>query len=179
MTVQQRSDKEAVRIQRTFSKLQSSSLFNQVQHGQEAALTPAIASQGKKKYVIVEESRREELTKMENTLRTEKELIGESGAWVLSDFQFDARTPVPAVRQAVASLCTQQMERVANDLRALVTQWSRFAKQNHYDKPHLFIEKSYLECAPLAQRALKLRMVRDAADAWRLRKDRDTTTCPT
>jgi hypothetical protein len=165
---------QQVTIQRTFRRLQSSTLFNPVKHGDVSLSDLAPPQPTHKKYVVVEESRLEELMKLEGLLRKEKELLGEQCAWVLSDFHLDARIPVPAVRLAIVNLCQQQINRVSLDIKNLVAEWTLFSKQNHYDKPHLFIKDSFLKSAPPSQRAMKLKMVREAADTWRLRKDRDT-----
>jgi hypothetical protein len=122
----------------------------------------------------VEESRLRELTKLEGTLRKEKQLLGEQCGWALSEMEVNARIPMPAIRMAVHSLCEQQMTTVAEDVTRLKAQWEAFCRQNHYHKPHLFIKDSYINTAPLSQRALKLRLVREAVETWRLRKDRDS-----
>lgn len=127
-----------------------------------------------KRYVVVEESRLQELTKLENTLRKEKFLLGEQCGWALSDFQVNARLPIPATRMAVHSFCSQQMQKIALDVMKLKVQWETFCRENHYNKPHLYIKDSYVKIAPVSQRAMKLRLVRSAVETWRLRKDRDS-----
>lgn len=66
------------------------------------------------------------------------------------------------------------MKRARAEIIALNEKWITFVKQNHYDKKHLYLKDSYLKSAPTSQRALKLRLVREAAATWILRKDRDT-----
>jgi len=127
-----------------------------------------------KRYVVVEESRLQELTKLEGTLRKEKELLGEQCGWVLSDFALNPRIPIPATRLAVHTFCDQQMRKIGKEVIELKEKWETFCAQNHYNKPHLYIKDSYLKTAPVSQRALKLRLVRSAVETWRLRKDRDS-----
>lgn len=167
-------DSQEDHIRRAYRRIESSALFSPV-NKQDASLAEIVPSNvTSKRYVVVEESRLQELTKLENTLRKEKFLLGEQCGWALSDFQVNARLPIPATRMAVHSFCEQQMQKVALDVMKLKVQWETFCKQNHYNKPHMYIKDSYVKMAPVSQRAMKLRLVRSAVETWRLRKDRDS-----
>jgi hypothetical protein len=91
-----------------------------------------------------------------------------------SDFTYPLSTPLPAVRYAIHSLCEEQMSKVRKELITLNQQWNSFCRANHYHKNHLFLKNSYVDCAPYAQKAMKLRLVKEATQTWQLRKERDT-----
>lgn len=167
-------DSQSDTIRRAYRRVESSALFAQT-NTKDAPLSDIVPSNATgKRYVVVEESRLRELTKLEDTLRKEKQMLGEQCGWALNDIEVNARIPMPAIRLAVHSLCEQQMHTLAADVKRLKEQWEAFCRQNHYHKPHLFIKDSYINTAPLSQRAMKLRLVREAVETWRLRKDRDT-----
>ena len=167
-------DSQELTIRRAFRRIESSTLFTPVTK-QNASLAEIVPNNKQsKRYVVVEESRLQELTKLEGTLRKEKELLGEQCGWVLSDFSLNPRIPIPATRLAVRTFCEQQMVKVAKDVDELKEKWKAFCLQNHYNKPHLYLKDSYLKTAPVSQRALKLRLVRSAVETWRLRLDRDS-----
>ena len=60
------------------------------------------------------------------------------------------------------------MRQMASKITKLNRQWTSFCKQNHYNKPHLFLDKdaSFFQRGPLVQRPLKLKMARDAIDRY-------------
>lgn len=128
----------------------------------------------KKNFVLVEESRLAELTKFENMLRDEKEKLGEQCSWVLNDFHVDPRIPLPATRLAVHNICESEMRKLADEIHRMNQTWTKYAKDNHYNRTHIFVKESYIDKAPLGQRAMKLKLVREAAEDWRIRRDRDT-----
>ncbi|KAJ1420704.1 hypothetical protein B484DRAFT_128420 [Ochromonadaceae sp. CCMP2298] len=125
-------------------------------------------------FVVVEESRLQELMKLEATLRVERSLLGPQSGWALPDFRLDPRVPVPATRRAFHALCDREIKKVALDAAKLEVDWRLFCLQNHYNKPHLFEKQAYLACAPDAQRLLKERLVREALSTFRIRKERDS-----
>ena len=127
-----------------------------------------------KKFVVVEESRLKELTLLENSLRQEKVKLGEQCLELIHDVNMSARIPVPAMRLAVHNMCESRMREAARDQSNLITDWISFAKKSGYDKPHVYLTKSFANNAPLAERALKLKLTREAANGWRVRCDRDT-----
>jgi predicted nucleic-acid-binding Zn-ribbon protein len=127
-------------------------------------------------YVLVEESRLQELIKLEEALQKERELLGQQCSTICTDYQISARLPLPATRYAIYSLCQQQMHKARTEIMKLQNEWFIFARQNHYNKPHLYIKDSYVKNAPLAQKAMKLRLVKEATETWLLRKERDTMT---
>eukprot|EP01038_Epipyxis_sp_PR26KG_P007137 gene7137-9738_t len=168
-------DSQEIYVRRTYRRLQSSSIFSPTKKTDELSLKNLEDQKSiNKKFIVIEESRLTELIKFESILKQEKELLGEQCTWVLSDFQFNARVPVPATRLAVHKLCEEQMKKMSKEIENLNKSWIMFSKQNHYDKPHLFLKESYIKNAPIGQKALKLRLVREAADLWRTRKERDT-----
>jgi hypothetical protein len=124
--------------------------------------------------VLVEESRLSELIKLDEALQKEQALIGKQCSTIVQDYQFPARVPIPATRYAIHQLCEEQMSRARSEIMKLQSEWLKFAKQNHYNKPHLFIKNSYVNSAPFGQKALKLRLVKEATETWALRKERDT-----
>eukprot|EP01032_Pedospumella_encystans_P008892 gene8892-10510_t len=105
-------DSQELTIRRAFRRIESSTLFTPVTK-QNASLAEIVPNNNQsKRYVVVEESRLQELTKLEGTLRKEKELLGEQCGWVLSDFSLNPRVPIPATRLAVRTFCEQQMVKV-------------------------------------------------------------------
>ena len=66
------------------------------------------------------------------------------------------------------------MRKFASQIMVLNAQWVSFAKAHHYDRSPVYTKESYLKSAPLSQRALKLRLVLEAADAFYKRKERDS-----
>jgi len=162
-------------VRKTYRRMQSNKLFmpaNDKNTSLSELFEPTTGPQ--KNFVVVEESRLPELIKFESLLRQERELLGEQCAWVLNDFQIEARFPVPATKLAIQNLCESEMRKLASKIIDLNQAWDKHAKQNHYDRPHLFLNSTYLHKAPLHQRAMKLRIVKAAAESWKLRNDRDT-----
>ena len=72
-------------------------------------------------------------------------------------------------------LCDDEIERLTIDFNDLNKKWLTHSKQNHYNKPHLFEKNNndLLNCGPKEQRMMKLKLVREAVEAWKVRKDRD------
>lgn len=165
-------------LRRSYRRLQSSNIFN-IPRNDDVNLSQIVpnlagrANEGKK-YIIVEESRLKELTKLEKVLQQERQLLGEQCTWILNDYNIKANIPIPATRLAIHHLCDSQMKKTLKDINELHSKWIEFSKANHYNKNHLFLKESYTKNAPSSIKALKLRLVREAADTWRLRKDRDT-----
>lgn len=161
-------------LRRAYRRIESSALFKpMLPHEISLSDLNAPTKRGKN-FVLVEESRLQELSRLEGILQQEKRLLGEQCAWVMDDFQFHARIPLPATRLAIRNLCDEQIRKAQAEADKLTQTWKDFCLNNHYDKPHLYTTESYLKAAPAGQRALKLRLVREAAQTWRLRKDRDT-----
>lgn len=168
-------DSQEVTVRRTYRRMQSNRLFMPLKPEQTSLTHLHEPIPGpNKNFVLVEESRLEELTKFENILREEKAALGEQCAWVLSDFHLDAHIPIPATRIAVQNLCETEMRQLAHEIRQLQSNWSKYSKQNHYDRPHLFTKDNHMDTTPLAHRAMKLRVIKAANDNMRQRRDRDT-----
>ena len=109
-------------IQRRFKKFESSVLFSAADartahYGEVDKLNMKSLD---KKFILIEETRLAELTKFENILREEKQILGDKYTWVLSDVQLNARIPIPATRLAVRNMCEQQMKKVRADLVILL-----------------------------------------------------------
>jgi hypothetical protein len=116
----------------------------------------------KKNFVLVDETRLTELTKFENTLRVEKDLIGDNAnpSWVLSDIKIIPHIPTQATRIAIQNLCEVEMKKSNSEMINLQYNWDIFSRKNHYDKSHLFLnpKESYFNNAPVEQRAMKIKL---------------------
>lgn len=90
-------------LKRSFRRVSSSQVFMPLQPG-DVRLSELhdIAPGNNRKFVVVEESRLRELTKLENVLRQEKEKLGDQCVSVLAETNTTARIPVPAMRLAVS-----------------------------------------------------------------------------
>jgi hypothetical protein len=128
----------------------------------------------KKKFVVVEESRLRELTALENALREEKEKLGDQCVELLSDVNTSARIPVPAMRLAVHNICEARMRESARQLADVIQKWHTYAKANGYDRTHVYLTRNFVKSAPLAERALKMKLMQQAAAGWRARYERET-----
>ena len=168
-------DTQEVYIRRSYRRIASSQLFNPLP-SKDVSLNELHAKMPnpRKNYVLVEESRLEELSKFENVLRDEKERLGEQCAWLLTDHSSDPQVPVPATRLAMHNICESEMRKIAKMIESLNSQWKLHYKQHSYNRPPVYLKDSYTKSAPLAQRAMKLIMAQEAAAAWRQRCDRDT-----
>lgn len=161
-------------IRKTVRRLGTNSLFNP-QRSDSVSISELMGPTAPttKKFVLVEESRISELVKLEKILSDEKSIIGEQCAWLLNDVSLSARIPVPAVRLAMHNLCESEMRVHAKAMSTLCASWYVHCKQNHYDRPHNFPKDSYVNCAPISQRTLKLKLMKDAQLTFRRRLDRD------
>ena len=142
-------------------------------------LTKTKKSQTKTKYVMVEESYLEELSKFEEKVRKDASelerhaMIPDTSSLAIPHVA-RVHIPIPSARMAVHSVCESEMRKIAADIALLNSAWIKHMKDNHYNKQHLFIRENYLNRGPLQQKALKLRLVNEAAQNWILRKERDT-----
>lgn len=127
-----------------------------------------------KNYILVEESRLSELTKLENILRTEKAMLGEQCVMVLSEVNVTARIPMPAIRLAMHSLCDAEMKKYSKLIASLHEEWRVFARKNNYHKSFLASNASYVNSAPEAQKMSKIKYAYEANQKYLLRKARDT-----
>jgi hypothetical protein len=66
------------------------------------------------------------------------------------------------------------MRKIAAQINELNNKWVKFSKENHYNKPHVYSKDNFSSTGPLATRAMKLKLVREAVDLWRKRYNRDT-----
>jgi hypothetical protein len=168
------SSQESI-IRRSYRRMQSNRLFMQLKPEQSSLSDLHESIPGpNKNFVLVEESRLAEISKFENILRQEKEMLGEQCAWVISDFKLDAHVPIPATRLAIQNLCETEMRKLGNEIQQLRISWMKYSKQNHFDRPHMFSKDSFLETTPLTQRAMKLRVIKAATENLKVRKERDT-----
>ena len=126
------------------------------------------------KYVLVEEDRLSEMTRFENILREEQEKIGEQCAMVVPDINISARIPIPATRLAMRNLCEVEMRKAAANMTKLLLTWKDVRKKG-YAKSNLYADRdSYLKSTPLAERAARLRDMRQANNTFLQEKFRDT-----
>merc|ERR1711871_28560 len=74
-------------------------------------------------------------------------------------------------------LCERMMRRYAQQATQLNAHWAAFYTQNHYDKPHLYMNEDLIRKAaitgPLQQRVRKAKAMKSAVAKHRLRMDRD------
>ena len=157
-----KGDTKEVMMRRSFRRLESSALFNPVK--EDGASLGEIWNgptevDVKRKFVLVEESRLTELAYMETVLREEKEKLGEQAAWVMNDFQIEARIPMPVTRIAVHNLCDADAKRLEGELTDLHIAWHNYAIKHNYDRVDAVLNrKSYMDAGPQALRALKLQV---------------------
>jgi hypothetical protein len=128
---------------------------------------------GKRKYVLVDESRLDELTKLESLLKLEQYNLGEQYAMILPEAKVKAHIPIPATRLAVHSLCEAEMRKYSAAIMKLNNDWEAFSKRHHYDRVPPYVKDSFKN-APLEQRTFKLRLMIEGYETHRLRRDRDT-----
>ena len=127
------------------------------------------------KYVLVEEDRLAEITKFENILREEQEIIGEQCAMVVPDIQVSARIPIPATRLAMRNLCEIEMRKAASEITKLLSSWQDYVRKKGYAKANLYADwDSYLKSTPVAERAGRLREMKRANNKFLQDKFRDT-----
>lgn len=59
-------------------------------------------------------------------------------------------------------------------MTTLYAEWDEHSRKNGYNKSHVYLSKSFAKSAPLAERALKLKLTKQAAAGWRVRNDHDS-----
>ena len=167
-------DSQEIYIRRSYRRIGSTGLFNPLkkEDASLAQLAESVAS-GKRNYVLVEENRLAELSKLEGVLRDEKEKLGEQCAWIMSDIQQSARVPVPATRLAMHNLCEGEMRKVGSQLVKLQSEWDKYSKDHSFNRPPVFLKDSYAKTGPLSQRGLKLILFKEAQVKWWEKKERD------
>ncbi|RYH07010.1 hypothetical protein EON65_42205, partial [archaeon] len=129
-----------------------------------------------KKYVLIEESRLQNLLQFDAVLQREKHILQQQCASVYIDRHMPAHAPLPATRHAIHHLCEQEMSRARYEITKLNSAWQEHCKKNHYhDSSYpVYMRKSFVDIAPLAERALKLRLVKQARKEYLQRLDRDS-----
>ena len=125
-------------------------------------------------FVLVESSKLAEVMEFEKQLKYEKTLIGDKAAWLLDDFAVELYIPSLATKKSVHAACDNVMKKYSSEILVLTKEWDEFCKKNHYNKPHLYLKETFVDIAPAEHKTLKLKLVREAAESWRLRKDQDT-----
>lgn len=66
------------------------------------------------------------------------------------------------------------MREAANKMAILHAEWTEHSRKNGYNKKHVYLSKNFVKNAPLSERALKLKLTKQAAMGWRVRNDQDT-----
>ena len=163
-------------LRRSYRRVGTSQLFMPLQR--EGAHLKELYTQkkgSKVKYVLVEEDRLSEITRFENILREEQEKIGEQCAMVVPDINVSARIPIPATRLAMRNLCEIEMRKSAANMTKLLAAWSDYTRKKGYAKANLYADTDiYLRTAPLAERAARLRDMKNANNKFLQEKFRDT-----
>ena len=174
---------QEVEVRRAYRRIQSSSLFvapkSDEVHLSDLYMGHQEEYSGRKpkNFVMVEESRLAELTKFENILRDEKVKLSEQCAMAIKDLQGIAPwIPLPATRYAIHNICESDMRRYAAETVKLSAIWGKYCRDNNYNRglSHIFPKESYVNRAPVALRAVKLKVVKDSQAIWLQQRDRDT-----
>lgn len=158
----------------SYRRITSSGLFTKMDKKLAPLKNLDPISPKNKKYVLVEEERLQELLQFDAVLQQERRLLGVQCSNLFLDQHMPAWVPLPATRHAIHHLCEQQMHRARSEIVRLQTAWEDYCVKNHYNSPPIYMKRSFVETAPLAQRALKLRLVREARHVWNQRRERDT-----
>eukprot|EP01039_Chlorochromonas_danica_P003648 gene3648-3994_t len=163
---------------RSYRRLASSGLFTQSDRRLAPLdqLEPATSSLQPRKYVLVEESRLQDLLRFDDVLACERRRLGQQCGFLFVDGHMPACIPVPATRHAIHHMCEQQMAKARVEILRLQSAWHKHCQANHYLAPPIYMQHSFVDNAPVAQRALKLRLVREARQNWRQRYERDHMT---
>lgn len=170
-----KGNNQEVYIRRAYRRIESSNLFNPITIKDVSLVEIA----GHKKvegtsYMLVQESRLEELAKVEEILRDEKKRLQEQCVWALTDTNITLNVPTFATRMAVHNLCDADMRRFAGEISRLKNGWAEYFRDSKYDRNDDFMRDSFVTNAPLVQRAMKLKIAKEAEEAKRLRRENDT-----
>lgn len=165
---------QEVQIRRAYRRIESSNVFNPTKRDDVSLteiVTPLVPPP--KKYVLIEQSRLDSLQKLENILRDEKEKLGEQCSMALSSIDIQPNIPTPAIKIAVNNFSEADMRHSAAELRKLKNAWDQYCEQNHYNRSYLSTTKDSMLNAPIVQRAMKLKMVKEISEKKLLRQERD------
>ena len=162
--------------------------------------TSTIIPQAKKppQFVLVEESRLQELARFETTLRREQELIADStngemkAATIFDHKTLDPRVPSAGIKKAMQSLADNRLKFLAAEWDKLLVNWIRHAAHYGFNSSNVFrayadassealarelsnsSESWLLKACPSHEQLKKIKAARSAAQSFRQRYDRDT-----
>jgi len=166
---------QEVQIRRAYRRIESSNVFNPTKKDDVSLtdiVTPLVPPP--KKYVLVEKSRLDSLQKLENILRDEKQKLGEQCSMALSSIDVQPNIPTPAIKMAINNFSEADMRHFAGELTKLKYAWESYCEENHYNRSYLLTNKdSMVNTAPIVQRAMKLKMVKEISEKKLLRQERD------
>lgn len=166
---------QEVQIRRAYRRIESINVFNPTKKDDVSLadiVTPLVPPP--KKYVLVEQSRLDSLQKLENILREEKEKLGDQCSMALSSIDIQPNIPTPAIKIAINNFSEADMRHSAAELTKLTNAWDYYCEQNHYNRSYLLTTKeSMVTNAPIVQRAMKLKMVKEISEKKLLRQERD------
>ena len=173
-----KGDTKEVLIRRSYRRLESIQLFNPVKNVSLEELALDVEKAGRfdpKRYVLVEESRLVELAALETILREEKARLGDQCAWIINDYQVDARIPLPATRLAVHNLCDADSKRLLEEMKQIQLTWKDYCIKNNYDRmDDVLNAKSFMRADSLALRALKFQKLHEMRAEKMLKFERDS-----
>lgn len=166
---------------------------------QNQVATPLVPPpQEPKGFVLVEEERLAELTRFESTLQREKELIArqtngrEQSLSIFEHDRIDPRVPSESVRRAMRDMSAARCKFLAAEWATLHANWARHAAHFSFNTPYVYRDYAdasdaklgaelrnpaaswLLKSAPGHMQEKKLKMVKQASESFRLRRDRDT-----
>lgn len=166
---------------------------------QNQVATPLVPPpQEPKGFVLVEEARLAELTRFESTMQREKELIArqtngrEQSLSIFEHDRIDPRVPSDSVRRAMRDMSAARCKFLAAEWATLHTNWARHAAHFSFNTPYVYRDYAdasdaklgaelrnpgaswLLKAAPGHMQEKKMKMVKQASETFRLRRDRDT-----
>lgn len=166
---------QEVQIRRAYRRIESSNVFNPTKKT-DVSLTEIVKPlvPPPKKYVLVEKARLDNLQKLENILRDEKEKLGEQCAMALNSIEIEPNIPTPAIKISINNFSEADMRHAAAEMTKLKNAWDYYCEQNRYNRNYLYTTKeSMVTNAPIVQRAMKLKMVKEISEKKLLRQERD------
>lgn len=152
-----KGDTREVMIRRSYRRLESATLFKPATGVVSLSEIVPLAESPTRKLILVEESRVNELARLESILRDEQHRLGEQAAGVMSNYHIDARVPIPATRMAVQNLAGADQRGLQEKISTLHVAWHNYIVRNNYDRLSAVHNRaSYVDRGPAALRALKL-----------------------
>lgn len=121
------------------------------------------------KYVLVEESRLEEMVRFESTLKREQAIIASStnGQFTTKSIfehnSLDPRHPTEDIKLAMNSLSENRLKFLSTEWSKLHERWSKHVAHFGYNAPNVFREFAYMTHAAMT------REINNSADSWLLK----------